>query len=76
MIENENSKYKVQYGGRCLESCPIGTLENNENKCIDQNVVSCTKSESEINLQEFLISQVDFNAKNYAIEFNYTIKSL
>ena len=42
---------------------------------MDQNDISCIKSESEINLQEFLTTGgVDFNAKNYAIEFNYTTK--
>ena len=67
--------YRYQYGGRCLENCPSGTIVNSENKCIDQNVISCIKSESEINLQEFLTTGgVDFNAKNYAFEFNYTTK--
>jgi len=67
--------YQFQYGGRCLESCPNGTKINSENKCIDQNVTSCIKSESEINLQDFLTTGgVDFNAKNYAFEFNYTTK--
>ena len=66
---------KFEYGGQCLESCPSGTIEKSENKCMDQNDISCIKSESEINLQEFLTTGgVDFNAKNYAIEFNYTTK--
>ena len=70
--KNEN---KLEYGGQCLESCPSGTIEKSDNKCMDENAISCIKSESEINLQEFLTTGgVDFNAKNYAIEFNYTTK--
>ena len=71
---NENGKYIVEYGGRCLESCPLGTILTDGNKCIDQNVNYCTKSEIEINLEDFLTTGVDFNAKNYAIEFSYTIR--
>ena len=65
--------YKYQYGGECLRICPEFTSLNN-NICIDKDINSCVKSESEIDLQEFLTSgSIDFSAKNYAKEFNYTI---
>ena len=68
-------KYIFQYSGQCLENCPKDTLPNEENICIDINLDTCSKSESEINLQEFLTSGgVDINAKNYAKEFGYTKK--
>ena len=74
--KNED-KYRFQYGGSCLENCPNGTSPNNDNICIDENVDSCTKSDSEINLQEFLSSGgVDINAKSYAKEFGYTTKHI
>ena len=68
-------KYKYQYGGQCIENCPKDTLANENNICIDKNLNSCTKSENEIDLYDFLSSGgVDFNAKNYAKEFEYTTK--
>ena len=71
----KENKYKYQYGGQCLESCPKDTEPNNENICIDKNFDSCSKSEDEIDLQEFLTTWgVDTNAKNYAKEFIYTEK--
>ena len=73
--KNENI-YKYQYDGQCLENCPTNTLPNN-NICKDVNFISCSKSESEIDLKEFLTTGgVDFNAKNYAEEFGYTTKHI
>ena len=66
-------KYQFQYGGECLERCPENTSPNDKNICIDNNIDSCSKSENDIDLQEFLTSGgVDINAKNYAKEFGYT----
>ena len=69
-------KYKFQYGGQCVESCPNDTLPNEKNICKDiNNDNNCVKSENKIDLQEFLThGGVDLNAKNYAKEFEYTTK--
>ena len=70
-------KYKFQYGGKCIEKCPKDTKANEKSICIDSNVNSCSKSDTEIDLQEFLTSGgVDLNAKNYAKEFSYTTRHL
>ena len=70
-------KYKFQYGGKCMENCPKDTKANEKNICIDSNSNSCSKSDSEIDLQEFLTSGgVDLNAKNYAKEFSYTTRHI
>ena len=70
-------KYKYQYGGQCLENCPKDTSPKKKNICIDNNNDNCAKSESEIDLQEFLTNGgVDLNAKNYAKEFGYTAKHI
>ena len=72
---NKEDNYKYQYGGQCLASCPENTIPNEKKICIEVNVNSCAKSETEIDLQEFLTSGgVDSNAKNYATEFSYTEK--
>ena len=64
--------YKYQYGGECIKICPEYTFLKN-NICIDKDINSCVKSESEIESQEVLTTDsIDFNAKNYAKEFNYT----
>jgi len=74
--KNENI-YKYQYNGECLEACPSNTSPNAENMCKDNNTEFCTKSETEIELGEFLTTRgVDFNSKNYAFEFNYTDKHI
>ena len=71
----EKSEYKYQYGGQCLDECPSGTSNNSKGLCINENFNSCSKSEREIDLQEFLTNGgVDSNAKNYANEFHYTKK--
>ena len=72
---NKEDKYIYQYSGMCLMNCPENTEPNSENICIEQNIESCSKSESEIDLQDFLTSGgVDSNAKIYAKEFGYTGK--
>ena len=72
---SKEGKYQYQYGGQCFENCPEDTSSNENKICIDIVLNSCVKSETEIDLQEFLTSGgVDFNAKNYAKEFGYTIK--
>ena len=72
---NKEKNYKFQYGGRCLINCPDNTSPNSENICKDTNTNLCSKTENEIDLHEFLnTGGVDFNAKNYAKEFNYTKK--
>ena len=74
--KNENI-YKYQYNGECLEACPSDTSPNSDNICKDNNTESCSKSETEIELGEFLTTGgVDFNSKNYALEFNYTDKHI
>ena len=60
-----------------MENCPKDTSSNKKNICIDINSDNCAKSESEIDLQEFLTNGgVDLNAKNYAKEFGYTVKHI
>ena len=72
---NKEGKYQYQYGGQCIENCPDSTSPNEEKKCIVKNPYSCSKSDREIELKEFLISGgVEFSAKNYANEFSYTEK--
>ena len=71
----EKNGYIFQYGGQCLKNCPNGTSANSKGFCMMENSNSCSKSEREIDLQEFLTNgEVDTNAKNYANEFNYTKK--
>ena len=71
----EEDNYRFQYGGRCLESCPDGTIENYNNICIDNNVNVCSESETEIGSYEFLSTGgLDLSAKIYAEEFSYTKK--
>ena len=75
--KNENNIYQYQYNGECFEECPSDTSPNKDNICKDRNPEKCSKSETEIELREFLTTGgVDFNAKNYAIEFNYTNKHI
>ena len=75
--KNENNIYQYQYNGECFEECPSDTSPNADNICIDSNPEKCSKSETEIELREFLTTDgVDFNAKNYAIEFKYTNKHI
>ena len=58
-----------------MNECPSGTRNNSKGLCINENFNSCSKSEREIDLQEFLTNGgIDINAKNYANEFNYTKK--
>ena len=71
---NKEIDYKFQYNGQCLKQCPKYSKKNDKNLCEDEND-SCTKSEIEIDLQEF--SKLDgfkLNIKNYALEFSYTKK--
>ena len=72
---SKEQKYQYQYGGQCLEQCPNDTLPDENNICKDEDPDACSKSQIEINLQEFLSSGgVDTTAKNYAKEFSYTNK--
>jgi hypothetical protein len=74
--KNENI-YKFQYNGECLENCPLNTSSNADKICKDSNPKICSKSETEIDLREFLNEGgIDFNSKNYAIEYNYTDKHI
>ena len=69
--------YEFQYSGQCLKNCPEKTTPNEKNICIDDNLDSCSRSDTEINIQEFLTSGgVDYNAKLYAKEFQYTTKHI
>ena len=66
-------EHQYQYGGQCFKVCPKNTSsKDNNNICMDDNWDTCSKSESEIEFQES--GSIDFNAKNYAKEFSYTIK--
>ena len=66
--------YTFQYGGQCLNHCPKGTSPDDNNICIDNiNDNKCTKSQNEINIQEFVANGgIDIDAKKYAKEFSYT----
>ena len=73
----KEEKYIYQYNGECFEECPSNTSSNSDNICKDSNPDKCSKSQTEIELKEFLTTGgIDFNAKNYAIEFNYTDKHI
>ena len=73
---SKEEKYKYQYGGRCLESCPENTNPNPNNKCIEE-IESCSISENEIDISDILVSNyIDSNAKSYAKEFGYTKKHI
>ena len=74
---NKEDKYQYQYSGMCLEKCPDNTKPDDKKLCKEQNTESCSKSESEIDLQDFLTSGgIDSNAKIYAKEFAYTEKHI
>ena len=67
--------YNKKYEGKCLEDCPENTEPNENNICIDINLNSCTKTESDINTNgEIDLNEIDLNAKNYAEDFSYTDK--
>ena len=69
----KEGEYQYQYDGKCLKECPKNTIHNENNICLDENSIPCIKSESEIDLREFLTSgSVDYTAKKYSKEFNYT----
>ena len=73
----KEENYHYQYNGMCFQNCPGDTNGDNDQKiCKERNVESCTKSEQEIDLKEFLTSGgVDLKPKNYAKEFaEYTFK--
>ena len=66
--------YENQYGGQCYKDCPLYTTAIN-NICQDINIDSCTKTETQIDLETFLTGDgVNINAKTYSKEFNYTNK--
>ena len=75
---NKEGDYKFQYGGLCRTDCPTNTVPNSNNICKDnQDSNSCSKSEAQIDLQDFLHNGgIELNAKNYATEFNYTTKHI
>ena len=67
--------YKYKYSGKCLKNCPENTEPNEDNICIDTNINSCTKTESEFSEKETLdYDEIDSNAKIYAEDFSYTDK--
>ena len=71
----KEENYTFQYSGMCFDRCPDNTEPNEDKICIEKDVEACSKSEQEIDLREFLVSDVlDSNAKNYAKEFGYTTK--
>ena len=74
--KQNNYNYVFQYGGQCFTKCPNGTSPDENNICINnQNNNKCTKSQNEINIEEFLeIGGIDINIKNYFKEFSYTKK--
>ena len=73
---NKEEGNNFQYGGQCHNACPINTEPNSNKICIDnQDNNSCAKSETQIDIQEFLHNGgIELNSKNYATEFNYTTK--
>jgi len=73
---NKEGDYKFQYGGLCRTDCPINTVPSSNNICKDnQDSNSCSKSETQIDLQDFLHNRgIELNTKNYAKEFSYTTK--
>ena len=69
--------YIYQYGGQCLKICPKNTYPNENNICKDESIDSCSLSESEINLEDYIVSGgIDLDGKNYAKEFSYTKKHI
>ena len=74
--KEDNFNYTFQYGGQCFKQCPNGTSPDKHNICINnKNNNICTKSQNEINIEEFLeIGGIDINIKNYIKEFSYTKK--
>ena len=74
----DGGEYKYQYNGECLKNCPNDTrAENNDNLCKVINEETCSKSDSEFELYNFLKEGgVEKIAKTYAKEFNYTDKHI
>ena len=74
----KEDNYQYLYSGFCYNQCPGETeADEVEKKCKEQNVESCSKSDAEIDLYEFLSSGgIDVSAKNYAKEFEYTEKHI
>ena len=67
--------YKYKYSTKCLANCPENTEPNEENICIDINLNSCKKTESEfVEKKELDYNEIDLNAKTYAEDFSYTDK--
>ena len=63
--------YKYQYAGQCIKNCPKDTSPEN-NICIS-NLNFCTKSDNEIDLNDFnTFREVDSEVKDYIVEFKYT----
>ena len=66
-----------QYNAQCLPSCPDNTEPNSNNICQIVNTNTCTTSEYKLNLDETINeNNVKLTAKNYAIEFYYTINHI
>ena len=70
----KDSFYIYQYNSECLEKCPINTIKNELNICIDGNINRCSLSnfDLDINLKGIGTNNIELSAINYAIEFSYT----
>ena len=65
--------YNYQYSGECFTKCPNDTILN-EYKCEVRNTNLCSLSIFQLNLtfNDLINNNIDFFAKNYVDEFNYT----
>ena len=67
-----DDKYNYQYNGECLESCPIGTI-NQTGICTVINKNKCTYSENNNSLSENLSNEeLELLVMRYAKEYIYT----
>ena len=67
--------YQFQYGGRCYQNCPGGSVEAAEGVCIDDpnNSDKCLLSSFALDIQgETLVETVDVAAQTFSKEFSYT----
>ena len=72
---SKEEDYIFEYDGKCLINCPENTSPNDNNKCIDDDIHLCSKTEKEIKNQEELdMNELDLYGKNYAKDFSYTLK--
>ena len=69
-----DDEYKYQYDGECFKECPNNSSDNNDYKCLDNNINICSLSKKDININNDIIAQEEMDnlAKSYMKEFFYT----